>query len=215
MNWTTQNSGNTAYLYSVYFSDENTGYAVGADGAILKTINGGIFWDSQNSGTSIDLHSVYFTDANTGYAVGGDTWGNGTIVKTTNGGMIWTQQNPCTSNKLNSIYFTNADTGYIVGEGGTILISIGDTPVGFHNYFLETEMLKIYPNPSSAQITIEISEILSDCHMYIFDFNGREILNQTITKLTTQLDISALPGGIYLVKVINNKMVKAWKIVIE
>ena len=29
------------YLYSVYFTDANTGYAVGEGGTILKTTNGG------------------------------------------------------------------------------------------------------------------------------------------------------------------------------
>ena len=42
--WTALSSGTTNPLYSVYFTDCNTGYAVGGDydeGTILKTINGG------------------------------------------------------------------------------------------------------------------------------------------------------------------------------
>ncbi|MGA9697271.1 MAG: YCF48-related protein, partial [Dehalococcoidales bacterium] len=69
-------------LTSVCFTDKNTGYAVGPDGTILKTTNGGTEWTSQVSGTSNDLYSVFFTDKNTGYAVGL----NGVILKTRNGG---------------------------------------------------------------------------------------------------------------------------------
>jgi photosystem II stability/assembly factor-like uncharacterized protein len=38
--WETQNSNTTSGLYSVYFIDENTGYAVGESGIIVKTTNG-------------------------------------------------------------------------------------------------------------------------------------------------------------------------------
>jgi len=65
--WFLQNplpQGNT--LYSVYFTDSNTGWAVGDFGAILKTTDGGTSWTLQSSGTTNDLESVYFTDSNTG-----------------------------------------------------------------------------------------------------------------------------------------------------
>ncbi|MFZ2865527.1 MAG: YCF48-related protein [Ignavibacteriaceae bacterium] len=39
-NWTTQSSGTTNDLYSVYFVNETTGWAVGWSGKILKSING-------------------------------------------------------------------------------------------------------------------------------------------------------------------------------
>jgi photosystem II stability/assembly factor-like uncharacterized protein len=39
--WTSQPSGTIYPLYSVFFTDANTGYAVGEDGVILKTITGG------------------------------------------------------------------------------------------------------------------------------------------------------------------------------
>ena len=39
--WTSQTSGTIYRLYSVYFTDVNTGYAVGDGGIILKTITGG------------------------------------------------------------------------------------------------------------------------------------------------------------------------------
>jgi hypothetical protein len=75
-------------LNSVYFCDENTGYIVGRNGTILKTVNGGDNWDELPSGTYYDFRSVYFTDANTGYAVGAA----GTILKTTNGGTNFIEE---------------------------------------------------------------------------------------------------------------------------
>jgi photosystem II stability/assembly factor-like uncharacterized protein len=63
--WFPQNSGTTKNLNDVYFTDANTGYAVGDSGTILKTTDGGN-WVAQNSGTKKCLHSVYFLDLMTG-----------------------------------------------------------------------------------------------------------------------------------------------------
>ena len=119
--WTQQTSGTTNHLYSVYFTDANTGYAVGYNGTILNTINAGANWFPQISGTTNFLNSVYFTDVNTGYAVGGDGYSVGTILNTSNGGTNWTAQTSGTTYKLNSVYFTDANTGYAVGRSGIIL----------------------------------------------------------------------------------------------
>ena len=35
-------------LYSVYFTDQNTGYVVGDNGDILKSTDGGTTWTTQN-----------------------------------------------------------------------------------------------------------------------------------------------------------------------
>jgi hypothetical protein len=40
--WTILTSGTTNNLYSVFFTDANTGYLVGEGGTILKTSNGGV-----------------------------------------------------------------------------------------------------------------------------------------------------------------------------
>jgi photosystem II stability/assembly factor-like uncharacterized protein len=79
--WTNQALGSDVSLYSVCFSDPDTGYAVGMNGAILKTTNGGRDWIKQNSGTSNWLFSIYLIPkgdrTNVGYAVGL----NGTILQ--------------------------------------------------------------------------------------------------------------------------------------
>ena len=116
----TLTSGTIYDLWSVYFPDSNTGYAVGDGGTIIKTINGGTNWTAQTSGTLYTLRSIYFTDTNTGYTVAD----GGTILKTINGGTNWAALSSGTTNSLNSTYFTGTDTGYAVGESGTILKTI-------------------------------------------------------------------------------------------
>ena len=87
-NWESQISGTSNQLFSVNFTNSNTGFAVGISGTILKTTNGGTNWENQQSGISPWLHSVYFVDDNTGWAVGDGC----TIIKTTNGGVTFVDE---------------------------------------------------------------------------------------------------------------------------
>jgi photosystem II stability/assembly factor-like uncharacterized protein len=109
--WIPQNSGTTKTLHSVYFTDANTGYAVGDSGTILKTTNGGTNWDMKYSGTSSNLYSVQFTDPLTGYTVGD----NNIILKTIDCGENWINQSIGVSADLSSVSFPATDTGYVRG----------------------------------------------------------------------------------------------------
>ena len=118
--WFAQNSGTTKSLWSVYFINVNTGYAVGDSGTILKTINGGTDWIQQNSGTSKNLRSVHFPFDSLGFCVGD----SGTILKTINGGIYWEPLTSWTTKNLSSVFFTvyyNIIDGFAVGDSGTIL----------------------------------------------------------------------------------------------
>ncbi|MBM3241900.1 hypothetical protein FJZ31_36985 [Candidatus Poribacteria bacterium] len=69
----------------VHFVDARNGWAVGEDGVIAHTTDGGVTWTPQNSGTTNSLIGVDFVNANEGWIVGG----NGTILHTINGGATW------------------------------------------------------------------------------------------------------------------------------
>ncbi len=103
-------------LYDVFFINENRGWAVGYNGTIINSTNGGIVWTPQESGTSRTINSVFFTDHLTGWAVGQ----YGTILKTTNGGLSWNQINYSIANTLRSVKFISPVKGWAVGEYGNI-----------------------------------------------------------------------------------------------
>lgn len=107
-------------LYAISFNDAMTGTAVGKDGTILRTTDGGSTWSQQNSGTTRILEAVSFSDVNTGTVVGS----SGTILRTTDGGSTWNQQNSgVTSNFILGVSFANANTGIAVGSFGLIRIT--------------------------------------------------------------------------------------------
>jgi len=86
--WISQTSGTNQNLYDIEFLNENTGWAVGDAGVVIKTTNGGINWinvpnPSINAGGI--LVSVEPIDSSIVYVVGG----HNVILKTTNGGQSW------------------------------------------------------------------------------------------------------------------------------
>jgi photosystem II stability/assembly factor-like uncharacterized protein len=83
--WTQKLSVSQSILNSLYFIDQNTGYATGIgnlSSLIYKTTDAGENWKKQITFVSDGLKKVYFTDAMTGYIVGS----NGTLLKTVTGG---------------------------------------------------------------------------------------------------------------------------------
>jgi hypothetical protein len=87
-NWNViySNSDYEKILKSVYFTNLNTGYAVGGNqgfaNIIVKTTNGGANWITLNSGSNLELKSVCFVNDTVGYICGL----SGLILKTTTGG---------------------------------------------------------------------------------------------------------------------------------
>jgi photosystem II stability/assembly factor-like uncharacterized protein len=71
---------------SFYFADQNTGWVVGSNGIILKTVNGGDNWTEQNSGTNVTLYTITGLNQNTLFVGGGSR----TLLKSTDGGTTWT-----------------------------------------------------------------------------------------------------------------------------
>jgi photosystem II stability/assembly factor-like uncharacterized protein len=105
-------------VFSIYFIDENTGWAAGYD--IFKTTDGGDTWDEIYT-PSETLRDIYFINSLTGWAVGQ----NGLIIKTTNGGDTWETLNSETTDDMEAVYFINSSIGWVTGECGIVKTTDG------------------------------------------------------------------------------------------
>jgi photosystem II stability/assembly factor-like uncharacterized protein len=203
----------TAYaewtLHSICFSAPNTGFAVGDYGTMLKTTDGGTNWSVIDLGVGVAYcESMCFTDSNTGYIVGS----KGTIVKTSDGGNSWNLLESGSESELESICFPTATTGYTVGYGGTILATNngGGFPVGVNEIKQVAGTLKLFPNPTSGNLTIEAPDKGT---LIVYDINGVLLLQRELVESTTTIDFSSLPGGVYMVKLVGVKGVQVGKFV--
>ncbi len=122
--FTLLNSGTNKILNGLTFPTENTGYAVGEDGIILKTTNAGITWTEQNSGTSEWLTNISSSDTDCVVAVGD----NGTILQTTNGGENWVNKSdPNIKVYLSGVMVNSLFESWISGSEGVIIRIRRDT----------------------------------------------------------------------------------------
>jgi photosystem II stability/assembly factor-like uncharacterized protein len=104
-------------LNAVFFAGAEFGWAVGANGVIYFTADGGRAWQPQESGVRADLYDVKFVDTLEGWAVGGE----GTILHTKDGGRVWTQERRTTDHTLESLFFVGRKRAWAVGFGGTVV----------------------------------------------------------------------------------------------
>jgi len=88
--WVGQMSGTMNGLNSVYFTDDNNGYAVGAAGSAIRTTDGGANWTQMTVPGSDNLHYVRFPENGLNGFIGlRPQAGGGKVIKTTDGGGSW------------------------------------------------------------------------------------------------------------------------------
>ncbi|HEU5316964.1 MAG TPA: YCF48-related protein [Chloroflexota bacterium] len=130
------------------FPSVNRGFAVGQQGQIFRTDDGGTTWTRQTSGTTQRLRGVQFQDENTGYAVGDD----GTILVTNNGGDTWRPVNSGTHLAFWRVQFISAGVGLAVGEGGVVLKTVS---AGLPTHELPPAVAAVSPTDNQTNVVDE------------------------------------------------------------
>ncbi len=114
---------------ALFFLDASTGYVVGSDAMLMKTVNGGSQWSPiAVPGTSgYSFGSIFFVDANTGYLMAAAPQEFATkLYKTTDGGANWTKVQDFGSGAatgdgkgVNDLWFVDANVGFAAGRSGS------------------------------------------------------------------------------------------------
>lgn len=111
--WVQQVSGTSETLNDVFAVTENLVFAVGNNGTILKTTDGGVNWVQKNWGVTFRLDKLQFVNENVGYIFGfEDSLYLGKLLMTLNGGETWSQITSLNINGEGDISVVNADIFY-------------------------------------------------------------------------------------------------------
>lgn len=136
--WYWQNqTPQTNNLTSVFFVNDNTGYAAGDGSTVLKTIDAGLTWFRQQCDGPYYIKSIFFTNQSTGFLCGFtlNTYVYAKVLKTTNSGDNWfvvSDPNTFSNMPWYSVYFVNEQTGFL---GGMYQNQILKTTNGGENWF--------------------------------------------------------------------------------
>lgn len=123
-NWKFSNPKQFGFtIFDADFADNSNVMAVGSDGGIAKSTDGGANWTYgpftyiNNAGqlTKTSLYDLHYVTPTVAYVVGA----NGCMGKTTDGGQTWNFVNTplfAGAKTINTVWFVNQDIGYIGGQ---------------------------------------------------------------------------------------------------
>lgn len=106
-------------IWNVDFLDALHGWAVGVNGVIQATSDGGITWTPKVSGTPGVLTAVKAVDTSTIWVVGT----GGIILKSTDGGTTWLGQISGTTQDLRAIAATDTNRAWVVGGNSSASVA--------------------------------------------------------------------------------------------
>lgn len=106
------------YLLDIEFIDSQTGWAVGSDGLIMKSSDGGKSWTTKRTATESALTHIRFLDRSHGWVLGDFGYDEAEILRTSNGGATWQHHRIKNNWWLNSLSFASRRNGWVVGERG-------------------------------------------------------------------------------------------------
>lgn len=111
-----------AALHAVQFVDRNEGWAVGDEGCVWHSINGGRTWERQATGVRASLRAVHFLNPYIGWVVGREELPHrggsvGVLLFTEDGGLSWKRGVANSLPGLHRIQFFNEKVGFVAGDG--------------------------------------------------------------------------------------------------
>ena len=109
-------------LKAICFIDQNSGWAVGLQGLVLQTVDGGQSWekvDLQQERVR-DLWNIYFSTDKVGFITGT----GGMLLMTADGGQTWNQPELNNRRRITRAWMVTEQLGFMVGENSTILKSV-------------------------------------------------------------------------------------------
>ncbi|MCK4546217.1 MAG: hypothetical protein KAW17_02135 [Candidatus Eisenbacteria sp.] len=120
-NWTLRLEG-VGHIKDLHFVDHNVGWAVGSEGTVLRTLDGGAHWEQIDVHPYRDFSGVYFLDRRRGWVVGHHE----TILYTADGGSTWVWQREGSEFAVRAVVFLDNLRGWAVassysGERGLLL----------------------------------------------------------------------------------------------
>ncbi len=138
---------------------------------------------------------------------------NTNVASSSNGGT--------TSETIN--YTATANTYYarVVGYNGafnatscyTLKVQLGTA--SREEELITLNKISVFPNPVANSVMVRIPDIQGIANIRLFDIYGKMLMQRSSGQVNTQLDVAALPAGVYMVRVMNNGKESTMKIVKE
>ncbi len=201
--WSSLNIDSSYYYRSIYMISKNIGFAVGSDGVVAKTTDGGLNWSTRKIGHQ-DFRDIDFISDSIGFIAGGGHYYKsdsiGLILRTKDQGQTW-ETIALSQSRLNSFQFIDS-VAYVVGNYGNIFKNSNYFDlIDYREPVILDSSFELYPNPSKDRIHIRGFENKS-IDIEVFDSSGN-LLTQKLNFSKNQLNIAHLKSGTYIMRVVS------------
>jgi hypothetical protein len=79
-----------------------------------------------------------------------------------------------------------------------------------------SESIRIFPNPTSGEVTIETGKVMHNGRVSIFSSEGRQLHSEPFNGLQSKIDLSHLQPGIYIVNVEGSgRLIKSQQVMVK
>ena len=181
--------------FEIQFISESVGF-IGANGSILKTIDGGQTWTETQLPTVSLITDIEFEDDLNGWAVGGHIW------RTSDAGESWNIefcQNKIVGNfAISDIEITDEGAIYTNINGRGVYEHTPEQDFQCNSTSTETltqASLNIFPNPTSLNISVQTA--VDSGTIQIYNSTGVELGTKKFDKPNFDLEVGDYPAGIY------------------
>jgi len=182
-------------------------YILQHSGTVSKGISWGSSWSTQTPVPSGSHNSIHFMTDSTGYAAGD----LGRLYKTIDFANTWTMESDTTTCSINRIY-TFGNVAYYV-DARLNVYKNGPLVAGLNELKLQMPV-KVYPNPASDEIIVNIPfNCCAKGVIQIYNATGMLVLTLPYTQNQTSVNLTDLPQGMYLVRVVDEKGIGSTQII--
>ncbi len=114
---------------------------------------------------------------------------------------------------LDTIFYraTNACGTSIARHAITVTAFRGAEPIGAAT----DEGLKLYPNPTSGTLNVAITGGTGDATILITDVSGKVLFTKATSEKNFEIDMSGVPVGVYIIKVMTSSKTYTEKIMVQ
>lgn len=85
----------------------------------------------------------------------------------------------------------------------TLRVQLGTASRGTDIIAGDVQKVDVFPNPVKNVLSINLTGFTGESVVSMFDVNGRAVLQRQVSTVNSQFDISALPAGIYMMRIRN------------
>lgn len=138
----------------------------------------------------------------------------GDTISVSLGGQVVNSFGTCPAYNWQSMTVSSHKTQVIVPAGSAVVLKFNyNSKTSINNYYEKNKhFLNLFPNPASDKVNI-IADMTEHSTIFLFNMQGQILLQQQVQQDKTDIDISKLAKGVYILSIYNNDKMEVTKMV--